>query len=140
MSKLLEALHRLLPGSESIRSEFYLTADPVIEAVEAAQLTIPMTRMWNVEQQDDDEIAEIVFRDRWKFHDGLVLIHSPACSRHKLEDFSCPASELKKFIHDYDVEMLFDGDVLFLAPESGTLTVFHHEGAFGHANLLTSRT
>jgi hypothetical protein len=84
---------------------------------------------------DDDDIAKIVFSGFEQFHRGDLLIHSPACSRYGLDDFKCASEELFSFIGGYQREMLFDGDVIFLAPKSRTITVFHEEGYFGHFAL-----
>ena len=137
MSKLLESLHQLLPSSRRIATPFFLTADSVIHSLGTAKIPIPMQRIADFETADWDdlELGQIIFRDHWAFHSGHVFIHAPACSRYSLPDFECDSKRLSEFIRDYEVEMLFSCDVLFLAPESKTITVFHHEGAFGHAKL-----
>lgn len=137
MSKLLTSLHELLPESRlMIRDAFHLTADAVLDCLKAAGVERPLTRIEEVDPgcagDDDDAIAEVVFSNHWAFHHGTLLVHAPACWRHDLPDFACPAAGLREFIENYQLEMLFDGDVIFRAAASMTLTLFHHEGAFGH--------
>lgn len=136
-SLLLEYLHRLLPESRSIVSSFYLTADSVLKAAKRAGLTCDMVMIENflTLDLDDNAVAHRVFGGRHDFHRGEILIHTPACSRFILDDFKCQADDLMRFMASYDVEMLFDGDVIFLAMASRTITVFHHEGAFGHFRI-----
>jgi hypothetical protein len=137
MSRVLELLHQLVPSSRSISSDFYLSADSVIAALRIEKLETPLTRIPNFDEGDwdDESLMGSVFHGRAGFHQGKVFIHTPACSRYGLDDFSCQSEGLEDFIRGYDFEMVFDGDVIFLAPESSTLTVFHHEGAFGHFKL-----
>ncbi|RYD33321.1 MAG: hypothetical protein EOP86_13670 [Verrucomicrobiaceae bacterium] len=138
MSRLLEALHSLSPEFCSrIPSAFYLTADSVAASLAAAGLKLDYTLVPDIDSGDwdDETLMELVFRDHWHFHKGRMLIHPPACSRHGLPDFECDAGALASFVRDFSLEMLFDGDVIFPAPASGTLTVFQHKGAFSHARL-----
>jgi len=137
MSKLLEYLHELAPSTRAIADAFHLTADAVIASLSSAKIQVKMTSIAALfgSDPDDDALACVVFDGHWQFHEGCIVVHSPACSRYGLPDFECVAEELPNFIHDYNREMLFDGDVLFLAPKSRTLTIFHHEGAFGHCFL-----
>jgi hypothetical protein len=140
MSKLLEYLHELVPASCSIADAFHLTADAVLESLSSVGIQLKLTSIADLFESDpdDDALAAVVFDHYWHFHEGQIVIHSPACSRYGLPDFECAAEELQDFIHGYNREMLFDGDVLFLARKSRTLTVFHHEGAFGHCRLPPS--
>lgn len=137
MSDVLTELHRLLPESRSIPDRFHLTTDAVISALHTARKDISLTRIpsfddgnWN-----DVSLSHTIFFDHMNFHRGPVFIHTPACSRYDLMDFVSPADRLMSFISEYQREMLFDGDVLFVAPDSATLTLFHHEGAFAHVQL-----
>lgn len=139
MSLLLEALHGLLPEARTrIPTAFHLTADSVFDALTAAGLGFHTTLVPEMESRDwDDEgLMALVFRDHWNFHQGPMLIHPAACSRYGLPDFECDAGDLSAFIRHFSLEMLFDGDVIFLAPAAGTLTVFHHEEVFSHAGLV----
>ena len=137
MSKVLESLHQLFPASREIKSAFYLTVDSVTKALDSAEIDFSIVRISNYHaiDWDDETLAEIVFGGHWLFHLGKMLIHSPACSRYSLPDFECRAEKLREFVDQYRVEMLFSGDIVFLAPESKTLTLFHDEGAFAHVQL-----
>lgn len=139
MSKLLEQLHEIFPPSRTIGDEFHLTADAVLASLASVGTHMMMTSIpaFSGRDLDDDELSNIVFDEYWDFHKGRLIIHSPACSRYDLPDFECAADKLRDFIQSYNREMLFDGDVLFLGPDSKTLSVFHHEGAFGHCYLPT---
>ena len=142
MSKLLDVLHQLVPSSRCIiRSPFHLTADSLWDALLAVGLEMPLKRMtdpdftdWDLANWDDEQIAEVVFKGHWDFHQGPLFIHAPG-SRGDLMDYECRASDLREFIQSFDHGMLFGWDALFLAPESRTVTIFHHEGAFGHPIL-----
>lgn len=134
---VLRELHRLLPESRSIASDFDLTVDSIDAALQAAHRSIVMTRIPDFETQDwnDTALSRLIFKHHASFHRGNIFIHSPACSRHNLDDFHCADETLLTFIDDFEMEMFFDGDVLILAPQSATLTLFHHEGAFSHVRL-----
>jgi hypothetical protein len=138
MSAVLEALHVLIPASQtSIKTNWHLTADSVLSCLRLLGCNTHLTPVpeFDSQQLSDDDIAKVVFSGFEEFHQSELLIHSPACSRHSLEDFRCSASELSLFIRNYQIEMLFSGDVIFVAPASKTITVFHDEGYFGHFNL-----
>ena len=137
MSKLLNELHQLLPTSRCINTDFELTVDAVNLALRASRKEAPMHRVPNFDDGDwtDESLGKVIFKDHLNFHAGIVFVHAPACSRYNVDDFTCKAEELFQFISDYNIEMLFNGDVIFLAPDSSTLTLFHHEGAFAHVQL-----
>lgn len=137
MSAVLLALHDILPAARSIRTVFHLTADSLLLSLKEAGLETRMERIPDLDSGllDDDQIAAAVFAGRWHFHRGPLPAHTPACSRYDLPDFEIPASGLPEFIAGYQRETLFDGDVILVARESRSVTVFHHEGAFGHFAL-----
>ena len=136
-----EALLHLLPGiAKIIRAPYYLTADTVLSALKqvGVEITLESIRPRPDESDiNDDEIYKVVFEGHEDFHSGELLIETHACSGFDMENFRCESNKLKQFVHDYPGEYLqiFDHDAIFLAPSSRTITVVHHEAAFGHFRI-----
>jgi hypothetical protein len=138
---MIDALHKLIPGSASIiTSRFDLTADAVLQALHSAGIPFTMKRFsdtdWDLESANmsDTEILDQL-RIGEAGHKGILLICTEACSRYDLDFFKCVATEIEEFVDSYNLEMFFDGDVIMVANESRTLSIFHHEGAYAHVIL-----
>ena len=138
---MIEALHRLLPASASIITGINsLTADNVMAALDKQGVHVAVNRLgdgdWELESSEltDEQILALLHIDE-AGHIGELSICTEACSRYGLETFKCDAKELGRFVSDYNIEMFFDGDVMILAEESRTLTVYHHAGGFIHVKL-----
>ncbi len=117
-----------------------VTADNVLKSLDEQGIEFQVVRLcdgdWELEASElsDDEILSLVKVDE-AGHVGQLAICTEACTRYDYEPFSCDASQLQKFINDYEYEMFFDGDVVILCEESRTMTVFHHAGGFAHVKL-----
>ena len=134
----LETFHTMFPLSkERIDSLCKVTADNVIQSIEESGIPVQLTRLyendWDIESaqfEDHDFLAMLSMMDA--SHIGNLFIVSEACSRYDMPEFQCDVEKLQEFVDGYDIEMLFDGDVIMLAPESQSLTIYHHEGYYCH--------
>lgn len=141
---MIELLHRMLPASIPLINDLRnLTADNVCLALNRQGIEYKFNKFeavsgdWELEKSNtatDDEIFSLLDM-RTAGHKGTLLICTEACTRYQLEPFVCEAEGLEEYIKNYDIEMFFDGDVIMLAAESRTLTLFHHSGGYAHVKL-----
>ncbi len=148
---MLEALYRLLPSARRIiPTAFYVTADNVLRTLEEEGIPFVVHRLgevdWELENshlEDDDILAMLNLPEAG--HHGTLLIETDVCSAHGLPYLRCPANQFAEFVHAYPhnldiaddrpVGKFFDFDVIMLCEESRTLTVYHHGGAYAHAQV-----
>jgi hypothetical protein len=138
---MIDALHRLLPASVAIvKGIGTLTADNVLKALTEQRVTFRYIRLgsadWEIEASDltDDGILKLLHMEE-AGHRGELLICTEACTRYECPPFRCNATELAAFISEYKIECFFDGDVILLAEESRTISVYHHAGGYTHVRL-----
>jgi hypothetical protein len=139
--RMIETLHRLLPASAmTIDGISTMTADNVLNALDKQGVRYDLVRLgskdWEIaasELTDDEILARLHVESAG--HKGELIICTEACSRYGYEPFRCSATDLKRFVSEYDAENFFDGDVIIVCERSRTLTVFHHAGGYAHARL-----
>ncbi len=138
---MIEALHRVLPASNSIITSVYnLTADNVMTALDSQGVKFNVNRLgandWEIESSEmtDEQILALLHIED-AAHEGELFICTEACTRYGYDPCRCDAKDFKKFVSDYGKEMLFDGDVIVLSEKSRTLTVYHHAGGYVHVKL-----
>lgn len=138
---MIDALHRLVPASKSIVTGIStLTADNVLKSLDYQGVSYQINHLrcvdWDLESSEltDDNILPLLRMDTTA-HEGEILMCTEACTRYDLKPFRCDATDLAQFVSWYDLEMFFDGDVIFLCENSRTISVYHHEGAYVHVKL-----
>lgn len=138
---IINVLHQLIPASKNIvKNSFSITADSVLQSLKKQNVTFQLVKLfkndWDLECSEltDNDILKIIQIEK-AGHTGDVMIVTEACSRYNMPEFYCQASALPQFVHEYNMNMFFDGDVVMIAPSSKTLTVYHHEGYCVHVRL-----
>ncbi|WP_146119151.1 hypothetical protein [Blastopirellula marina] len=145
---MLNALHHLLPSAPRIMpSQFYVTADSVLQTLEEDGVPFEFHRLgevdWELENAglEDDDILKLLSMSE-AGHRGTLLIETAGCAMVGLPCLACPVDELASFVHAYPsnlgsqaptIGMFFDGDVIMVCEESRTITVYHHGGGYAHA-------
>lgn len=129
---------------------FYITADNVLRSLDEEGVPFVVHRLgqadWereNAHLTDDDILTMLNMPEAG--HQGTLLIETEACSTDGIPYLRCPAKQLAAFVHAYPrnlgrdvpttVGTFFNNDVIMLCEASGTLTVYHHGGAYVHAKL-----
>lgn len=137
----LLALYNLVPASKLlIKTCAEVTADNVLRSLHEQGLNFYLCRLfvndWDIESsemEDDDFLQAIQIEQAG--HCGDLFIITEACTRYNKKNFICNAKYLKEFVHNYNYDMFFDGDVIIVAPASKTITIYHHEGYYLHIVL-----
>ncbi|WP_339911861.1 hypothetical protein [Symmachiella dynata] len=138
---MIATLHELIPASiKAIPSLFWLTPDALLGCLTAQGVEFEVHQIvdseWDLVSSSlsDDEIFELVHLEDAQ-HRGECFLVPEACTRHNLSEFKCHSSDLKRFIHDFDISCFFDGDTIIACRESRTLTIVHHEGVYVHVRI-----
>jgi len=113
-----------------------LSPDQILERCELMKLPCAFQLMENWAEHESGavelgklEIFDLIFRGRvLPLGECLLVTDSGFISGSAL---SCSGESLRDALQQL-TEFAFDGDVVFVWPESKCISLFHHEGAFAH--------
>ena len=142
-NRAYEAVWRLLPSAREhiTPARSCITPDSVMHRAELAGLGFELAVVpdWESHEWGQDIYSKMDLFDMM-FHGvaiptgEVIFIPDDCFPMTEREPLFCNGEILREFVA-HCCFFVFDGDVVFIWPEAGRISVFHHEGRYAHINF-----